>query len=241
MRALVLVAVLSQSAFAQDPLVLRQRLAKLLKLSLSDAPRPTELIKRAPITPLACQVLGTLQSRAAEFSLANVQCGKSARSVRVGDALEDGVVEEIGFGTVTVRRGERLEQLGRGLAIASALPMIPPPTALPARSALEEGRVPRTLVEETLKNPAILLGQVQMLPAFANGKWAGLRANYVKEGSVVSTLGLQKNDVLRSVNGKPIDSVQSALAVLQVLGTATDIEVELERGGQSVTRRLRIE
>ena len=58
---------------------------------------------------------------------------------------------------------------------------------------------------------------------------------------MVSTLGLQKGDVIRSVNGKPLDSVQAALAALQLIDTSSELTVELDRGGQSVTRRLRIE
>lgn len=233
MRSILLVALLSQSALADDPaaLALRQRLARLLKLSPG-----RELAPRAqkPLaTPLACQVLGTLQSRVIELSLASVQCGTHTRSVHVGDAVEDALVEEIGFGTVTVRRGERLEVLGRGVALAAAV--------LPVAPALAEGRVPRAMIDEALQNPGPLLGQVQLLPAFSAGKWAGLRASYVKEGSVVSTLGLQKGDVIRSVNGKPLDSVQAALAALQLIGTSSELTVELDRGGQSVTRRLRIE
>ncbi|MBL8909791.1 MAG: hypothetical protein JNM17_03710 [Archangium sp.] len=253
MRALLVFAVLSQSAFAQDPpspLVLRQRLAKILKLSLNDSVPATRPVITTPIAPLACQVFGTLQSRVVEYSLASVQCGKRFRSVRVGDELEDGVVEEIGFGTITVRRGDRLELIGRGAirsadqsagAIASAQPIVPVEAPPPVRAALEQGRVPRAMVKDALENPGPLLGQVQRLPAFAAGKWVGLRASFVKEGSVVSALGLQKNDVIRTVNGKPLDSIPSALAVLQTLSSASDLDVELDRGGQTITRRVRIE
>ncbi|MFT3709154.1 MAG: hypothetical protein QM817_16040 [Archangium sp.] len=238
LRVLVVLAVIAQSSWAQqDPIPFpRERLAKLLGLSLKDVPVKAPAVV---ISALGCQVLGTLQSRVVEASMASVQCtGKKAKSVHVGDELEDGVVEAIGFGVITVRRGERYEELGRGLAIASSAPvMIAARAAIPA----SEGRVSRAVVEELMKDPGPLLGQVQLMPAFAAGKFIGVRANFVREGSLVSTLGLQKNDVIRGVNGKSLDSLPAAFAALQTMNSTGDISLELERGGQTVVKTLRIE
>jgi type II secretory pathway component PulC len=63
----------------------------------------------------------------------------------------------------------------------------------------------------------------------------------VKEGSWLAELGLQRGDVIRAVNGRPLDGLESSMAVLAELPTRQEVEVEIDRNGQRAVRRVRIE
>lgn len=213
----------------------RERLARLLGLSTVE--RPTApLIVEAP--PGRCHVIGTLRSRIEVLSVATVQCDAQTRDVWVGDRLDDGVIVAIGHAEVFVQRADRLERLG----LRPRTPVAPvSPVSSPAPRPRGSDRVARAVVDAALRDPTELMQQVRLLPSFAGGRWLGLRAAWVKPDSTIAQLGLEKGDVLVSVNGKALDGLQASLEIVQALGGARSVQIELERQGARLTRTLRIE
>ena len=102
-------------------------------------------------------------------------------------------------------------------------------------------RTARARVNAALRDPTSVMSEVRMLPAFVEGRWQGLRATWVKEGSWLAELGLQRGDVIRAVNGRPLDGLESSMAVLAELPTRQEVEVEIDRNGQRAVRRVRFE
>jgi general secretion pathway protein C len=150
----------------------------------------------------------------------------------VGDRIDDGVLVGIGHGEIFVSRGERIERIGTGA------PSVITPTAPPTMDLV---RTARARVNAALRDPTSVMSEVRMLPAFVEGRWQGLRATWVKEGSWLAELGLQRGDVIRAVNGRPLDGLESSMAVLAELPTRQEVEVEIDRNGQRAVRRVRIE
>lgn len=206
----------------------RERLARLLGLGHRlDEPSTT------PVRPStsSCMVVGTLHSRVDAFSVAVVRCADRSRNVWIGDALDDGVVVGIGHAELLLRRGGQLERIATGTPTGR-----PPPVASP-----QAVTTPRARLVEAMRDPTTILQEVRMMPAFVDGRWSGLRATWVKEGSWLATLGLQRGDVVRAVNGQPLDGLESALGALQKLPQRQEVEIELERNGERTVRRVRLE
>lgn len=225
-RATLIAAVLSSTlAHAGFP---RERLAQLLGLEA----RPVPAVTAPPAGPTTCRVVGTLHSRVESFSLATVRCSSRTVDVGVGDRIDDGVLVGIGHGEIFVSRGERIERIGT----SAPLPSDPAPS--PAGDVV---RTARSRVDAALRDPTTVMSEVRMLPAFADGKWQGLRATWVKEGSWLAGLGLQRGDVIRAVNGRALDGLEASMAVLAELPNRQEVELELERNGQRSLRRVRIE
>lgn len=188
-----------------------QRLGKLFGFhGLPPPPAAAEV----PLTPLPLRLLGTLRG---ETSLAAITTNTRTLTVSVGDVVLGVEIVSIEQSTVIVRRDSRLERLGFGLA--------PPPTIGPPR-------LTRELVRQTMLNPTSLLQDVRMMPVFADGKWSGVRAIHVADGSLVASLGLKRGDVLRAVNGVPLDNLERVMNLYQQLSTTRRFDVELERNGQ---------
>lgn len=224
-RALLTCALLSAAhAHAEFP---RERLARLLGLEA----RAVSAVE-VPTTPPSCRVVGTLHSRVVSYSLATVRCANRTVDVWVGDRIDDGLLVGIGHGEIFVSRGERIERIGTG-APAAIAPNAPP--------TMDLVRTARAHVNAALRDPTSVMSEVRMLPAFVEGRWQGLRATWVKEGSWLAELGLQRGDVIRAVNGRPLDGLESSMAVLAELPTRQEVEVELDRNGQRSVRRVRIE
>lgn len=199
-----------------------KKLERLLGLGRATQP-PTEEI--AP-SPLPWRLLGTLRSEAGA-SMAAVEWVSRSVTLQVGDVRDGVEVVAIEQQTLVVRRLGRLERIGGkpgGLAPS-------PPGRTLSRQALERA----------LANPGSLLGEAHLLPALVGGKWTGFRARWVKEGSLVASLGLKAGDTLTRVNGVPLDSPERILTLLQSLATTRRFEVELERDGQRRVESLELD
>lgn len=65
---------------------------------------------------------------------------------------------------------------------------------------------------------------------------AGFKMVSLEKGSVYEKLGLQKGDIIKTINGKPINNPQDAMDLTTLMKTADKIEIELVRDGS--TRKL---
>lgn len=67
------------------------------------------------------------------------------------------------------------------------------------------------------------------------GEINGFRILDMKEGSIFSQLGLSRMDVLKSVNGEPVDSIQKAMEMYNTLKNGNSIKLGIERDGKDQT------
>lgn len=212
MRSILWLMLLAVPAFA-TPLD-RPKLERLLGLGHSiSSPEGGE----APPSPLPWRLLGTLRSRDGA-SLAAVDWVSRSVTLQVGDVRDGVEVVAIEQQSLVVRRLGRLERIGSRPGVAAPLAV---------------GRaISRQTVEHAIANPAQLMTDIQMMPAMVDGKLIGFRARWVKEGSLVASLGLKAGDTITRVNGTPLDSPQALLSLLQTLSSTHRYEVEVEREGQ---------
>ena len=80
-----------------------------------------------------------------------------------------------------------------------------------------------------------LVKQAQAVPHLENGEPAGLRVTRIQAGSVFADLGLQQQDVIRSVNGSPVRTARDAMQAYEALKSANDYAIGVLRDGHEVT------
>lgn len=64
------------------------------------------------------------------------------------------------------------------------------------------------------------------------GEINGFRILDMQPGSVYEQLGLQRMDVIKGVNGEPVDSVQKAMEMYNTLKNGNQVKIQIERGGR---------
>ncbi len=67
------------------------------------------------------------------------------------------------------------------------------------------------------------------------GEINGFRILDMQPGSIYEQLGLKPMDVLKGVNGEPIDSVQKAMEMYNTLKNGAQVNLQIERGGRNDT------
>lgn len=67
------------------------------------------------------------------------------------------------------------------------------------------------------------------------GEINGFRILDMQPGSIYEQLGLQRMDVIKGVNGEPVDSIQKAMEMYNTLKNGTQVKLQIDRGGKTDT------
>jgi general secretion pathway protein C len=87
-------------------------------------------------------------------------------------------------------------------------------------------------VDRLRQNPAELMKRVQVVPVLDGGKLSGVRLSTGTDVALLNQIGLQPGDVVTSVNGTPIDSIERGQQIMSSLGSASSVRVTVLRGGK---------
>ena len=78
-------------------------------------------------------------------------------------------------------------------------------------------------------------------PYRVNGEIVGFRIDDIRQGSVFEKIGLEKLDVLKSINGEPLNSANKALELYNTLKSTNKVNLEIDRGGRQMSFQYNIE
>jgi general secretion pathway protein C len=183
-------------------------------------------------------------------SLAVIHTGQEIKSFRLGDELPGGGrLEEIARNLVPIRYpGGPLEALplykGEGPKGTASVPATSgTSTDGTSIKAVGENRwvIPRGVAEQARGNLNELLRQARMEPNIVEGRTEGFVVRMIRPKSLLDTLGIQRGDVLRQINGVPLDSPEKALQVFQQLREVKRLSIGLERNGTPMNFEYEVE
>jgi len=87
--------------------------------------------------------------------------------------------------------------------------------------------VPRNIIGEKLKDPNFLRA-AYIMPR----KEGGFLVRKLTKGSLYEKIGLKQGDIITSVNGEPLNSIQDAMSHYAKLNTLNQVQVEVTRNGK---------
>jgi general secretion pathway protein C len=98
----------------------------------------------------------------------------------------------------------------------------------------------REVVRENLDNLPALLTQARAELYFKEGKAEGFQLSQIQKGSILKSVGFQDGDVIRSVNGQEIRSLEDAIALYQEFGDSDSFTIGILRGEKPRTLHVKI-
>jgi general secretion pathway protein C len=101
--------------------------------------------------------------------------------------------------------------------------------------------VKRSKIEGSVKNVNKLMQQARVRPHFTRGKADGLSLTGIKPNSIFHDMGLKSGDIITSVNGDNIESVEDVLKFYKSLQSAESVNLKLKRRGRLKTIDYNIE
>ena len=141
------------------------------------------------------------------------------------------------------REQRRIRRETRGDSPALSLgPAIDPEKLKAGVSCPKEDRctIDRELLDEMLQNPTSLARSARVVPAVRDGETRGFKVYGIRPGSVLKLLNFKNGDMITSINGKALDSIEDAMGTYTEVRGAREIEVGYERKGEGKTMRIEI-
>ncbi len=103
------------------------------------------------------------------------------------------------------------------------------------QTAENEYTIPKSEVDSALENMSQLFTQIRAVPHFEGGESVGFRLFAIRRGSLFDKIGLKNGDILRSINGTPMNDPSNAMNMFQQLRDTDHLSVEATRNQQPVT------
>ena len=226
--------------------------------SMGGPVRPGEIKSKLPL-----MLLATMESDDPLYSMATIlhtDTNTLAPYSPNDTVLAGVVVSRVERGRVVFRNGNQMEYIELGAAPPPATtspvkPTVPAnPEASQANSREIEGAeeaiqcdaefssctVDKAFVEKLLANPAQLTKQARIVPAVRDGQTKGYKFYGIRPGSLPKLLGMKNGDLLTSVNGHNIESLDQAMDLYNKLRRASHLSVVLERKGEQVQKEIDI-
>jgi general secretion pathway protein C len=217
---------------------------------LSDAPADCS---NAQQDPSGATLRGTIITSPKEFSNITVsENGTSGTSIYwIGDKAfnSDAEVYEVHARKVFFKRSTGCTYLVLGeIGQAKSVTPAPVAAAAPAVAGTDtaittEGinktgenayEISRDLLNSKVSDLASLANEAKAIPNMKNGEFNGFKLYAIRSTSVFAQIGMKNGDILQTVNGEKIDSLEKAMGLLTTLNSASSMQIGLQRRGQSV-------
>ena len=101
-------------------------------------------------------------------------------------------------------------------------------------------RVSRTILDRALERAPKLARTTRTRTAKNQGQPVGMSLSRIESGGLFEHLGLKKGDVLKTVNGFDMSSVDGMLSARTQLSSSANLSLSLTRGGQPMTFEYRV-
>ena len=194
------------------------------------------------LSDLPVTLVGTMVARPATYSVAFIrEDDKETGSFGIGDKLLDATVIAIEEKRVKVRRGNNAEEY-ISMDDAPEEKRERRTTSNDSTGESEEGIekvgenkfvVSRDLIDKYINDIESIsrMGRA-LLHRGPDGEFDGYRLSAIRRNTIADKLGIRNGDVIHSVNGKPLNSVQSAMEAYQTMMSENNFSFEVTRRGQ---------
>ena len=115
-------------------------------------------------------------------------------------------------------------------------PSLPPPIPVVQSSSIiasapgQEGVINREVIDNLLNNPFDEMKRFRIRPKFVGNEPVGIEVQWIQNDSVLTKLGVQKGDVMKSINGIPMKNMGDITNAINSLMNGTRFDVEVLRG-----------
>lgn len=95
--------------------------------------------------------------------------------------------------------------------------------------------------EKLYSDPLSLSELIQVAPAMQNGNLQGYRISPGKNPAQFKALGLQRGDIVTSINGVSLDDPQNSVKLYQQFRTLTEAQIDILRSGELISLQVATE
>lgn len=185
-------------------------------------------VEKAPVsTNIDISLVGTIILGNKEYALINA--GGYQKFVKTGDKINGYKVDKIEkYKVILSKNGKKylltVKLNAAKIGLSSKMKSV--------ESKEEVYKVDRRFVQEKTANIGKIMKDIFIAPVVKNGETIGFKFRYIKPGSLLYKYGLRSGDLILSVNGQPITTVEEAFKIYNILRNENYVKIEIERNGK---------
>ena len=217
-------------------------------LSSESAPQQEDLSNPVP-SQLPLKLIGTIVHVNPTRSVATVQVQGKGIFPYIPDDDMESIAKLIKVERLTAilrnNQNGRLEYIEIKDQVITLSTQTPSSKQSPGSKIQQQGNtfsLRRSDVNRYMQNLPTLLQQARAVPNIEPGSGAvnGFRLVDIQPGSLYERLGLRRNDIIKAVNGKSINSPARAMQLYNSLKTESNIAIDIGRNGKAETLNFSI-
>lgn len=211
-------------------------------------PGQIEVISAKPTT-LNFELLGTILTNYPERNMAVLmeKGTKNQMLYKISDAVtSNAVIVRIDRFAVYIDNAGQMETLfidiEKGFPPKFKQRSRPSPTGGVREVAAGAMVMNRAYLENQLKDMSKLLVQVRAVPSKnEKGEIEGFKIYSIKKGSLYEKIGLKNHDIIKGVNGRPLNSAEKGLELFSAIKNESHFTVDLVRNNVNTTLTIEIQ
>jgi len=216
-------------------------MGNLFQLSLGTGMDSEENV---PVEVKDIEVLGVIAgSPRFARALIKVKDENIIQEYAIGDVVGGNKIIKIFFNSVVVQRGNRELEIAVGESTAQAKEKT---TQL---SQVSETTDSKNVKKVTLKRSRVIqltqnqaqLYENKFTPITKDGRILGIKMVFIPQQNFLYELGARSGDIIRRINGQPMDNMNKLMELWQNIQTLNQITVEVERGGKIIPFEILIQ
>jgi general secretion pathway protein C len=216
--------------------ILQRDLFKTQKTQSSAAQQAQINLEDMEETKLQLKLWGTVTGNTQQSYAVIEDTQKREQNLyRVGDSVQDATVKAILRAKVvlTVNGQDEvlaMEEIQGGPSRSIASRAVPRASTRSSPVRAQRVSLRRNMIDQAIQDVGKLATEIRIQPSAD-----GLALSNIKPNSIFRRMGLRNGDVLKSVDGQQIRSVDDALRLYESLKTSDNVTLELQRRGRGRT------
>ncbi len=197
-------------------------------------------------------LIGVVVSKDGSSSVATLQNKQTGKinTLRIGERILDFTLDQVFDNRIILKKGERTFQilLRKGSVIRAVQPVqrkpaevqIPVPKDRPVEGpglnpAIIRKEFNRAEVERRLeKEWSQILEKTRFVPNIVNGNISGFKILNFPENTILSDIGIVRNDVIKEINGVELNNVAMMFDLYERFKNDSQFNVSILRGGKLI-------
>ncbi|EKE77554.1 type II secretion system protein GspC [Gallaecimonas xiamenensis] len=216
----------------------------LFGIAAPEQQAPVQEVVDAPETRLKLKLSGLVAESHTGSGVAIIESQGSQRAYRVGDDIKgtSAKIKRILWDRVLLDNRNQTEALmldGKEYQ-PLARPAPVPAGRRPAPTSVSADQV-RDSLAAAKANPASISELVRFSPSRQDDSLVGYLVAPGSKPQLFNSLGLEKGDLVKAINGYDLTDPAQAMDILSQLGTLDSLALDIERGGQAMNLSISIE
>ena len=227
-----------QNPFGHYRPILTRDLFKTTKTPLPVAAKTEVNLEDMEQTQLNLKLWGTVTGSTEQaYAVIEDTQKREQKLYRIGDSIQNAVVKIIRRAKVVLQVDGKdevlaMEELKKGKKSRMASRR---PQRTSSQTRTQRVSLKRSMINDAINDVSKLMTDVKIQPHMADGRPDGLAISNIKPNSIFRRMGLRNGDILKSVEGQDIRTVDDALRLYDSMKTADSVTVEIERRGSKRT------